>query len=238
MSQISLVVIPNKDYMNKVIRISRQYAAAYSSICYVNMNRTLDSLTTKLQYANIDLQKFMFVDTITRPTNPHFVELPNSIYLDDASSLTHLSAAINKTLSQGAKALIFDSISTLFIYNEIRHVSVFAQNLIGSLRKSGKSAIFTMIEDETKQDVLTGLSRYFDKVIQLKPTPNLAAIPVFFIISYLAAILALYFFDIHWNFYPGGQLFPPEKHVFEDRSIYLWGGAIGAFIGTIFLKII
>jgi len=47
---------------------------------------------------------------------------------------------------------------------------------------------------------------------------------IFLIIPFLIVILFLFFFDIHWNFYSDGQLFPPEKYIFPDKSIYLTGG--------------
>jgi len=60
---------------------------------------------------------------------------------------------------------------------------------------------------------------------------------VFLLISFIITIIALYVFDIHWNFYPDGQLFPPEKYVFTDKSIYLWGGLIGAIVGFFVIKL-
>nr|MBI4156754.1 hypothetical protein [Candidatus Woesearchaeota archaeon] len=60
---------------------------------------------------------------------------------------------------------------------------------------------------------------------------------IFLIVSFIIAVIALYIFDIHWNFYEGGHLFPPEKHVFTDRTIYLWGGLIGSIIGFFVIKL-
>jgi len=60
---------------------------------------------------------------------------------------------------------------------------------------------------------------------------------IFLLTSFIITILALYIFDIHWNFYPDGQLFPPQKHVFTDKSIYLWGGLMGAIVGFFIIKL-
>ncbi|MBR9680021.1 MAG: hypothetical protein GOU99_03160 [Candidatus Altiarchaeota archaeon] len=59
----------------------------------------------------------------------------------------------------------------------------------------------------------------------------------FLLIGFILTELFLFIFDIHWNFYPGGQLFPPAEFVFIDRSIYLWGGLIGAIIGFFVIKL-
>jgi len=60
---------------------------------------------------------------------------------------------------------------------------------------------------------------------------------VFLLVCYFITALALFIFDIHWNFYPDGQLFPPEKFIFQDKSIYLWGGLLGAILGFFIIKL-
>lgn len=60
---------------------------------------------------------------------------------------------------------------------------------------------------------------------------------IFLVIPFLIVVLALFFFDIHWNFYPDGKLFPPEKYIFQDKMIYLTGGLIGAIIGFFIIKL-
>lgn len=60
---------------------------------------------------------------------------------------------------------------------------------------------------------------------------------VFLLFSLIVSLVALFIFDIHWNFYPGGQLFPPEKHIFTDKSIYVWGSLAGAILGFFLIKL-
>ncbi len=60
---------------------------------------------------------------------------------------------------------------------------------------------------------------------------------VFLVLSFIITVLLLFIFDIHWNFSPGGQLFPPEKHIFPSKFIYLWGGLLGAVIGFFLIKL-
>lgn len=66
---------------------------------------------------------------------------------------------------------------------------------------------------------------------------ELIADAVFLLVAFLISVGALYVFDIHWNFYPGGGLFPPERHVFQDTGIYLWGGLLGGVIGFFLIKL-
>ncbi len=61
---------------------------------------------------------------------------------------------------------------------------------------------------------------------------------IFFAVPALIALLALYVFDIHWNFYPGGSLFPPTKYIFTDPWIYVGGTLFGGLVGFFLIKLI
>ena len=60
---------------------------------------------------------------------------------------------------------------------------------------------------------------------------------VFLLLSFAISLIFIFIFDIHWNFYPDGQLFPPAKRVFTDTSIYIWGSLGGSIIGLILIKV-
>ena len=61
---------------------------------------------------------------------------------------------------------------------------------------------------------------------------------VFILVGFLLSVLALFIFDIHWNFYPGGTLFPPEKYIFQEKSVYVWGGLLGSIIFFFIIKLL
>lgn len=50
--------------------------------------------------------------------------------------------------------------------------------------------------------------------------------------------LALYIFDIHWSFYPGNSIFPPNKHIFQEPTVYYTGIPLGGIVGFFLLKIL
>ncbi len=78
----------------------------------------------------------------------------------------------------------------------------------------------------------------FKKIRRTKPEKEeIKADLVFLLFSFAVSLMVLYIFDIHWNFYPGGQLFPPAKHVFTDTSIYIWGSLLGSLTGLILIKL-
>jgi hypothetical protein len=61
---------------------------------------------------------------------------------------------------------------------------------------------------------------------------------IYFFVSALVSFIAIFVFDIHWNFYPGGTSFPPEKHIFQTYDPYYYGVLGGAIVGFFILKLV
>jgi hypothetical protein len=61
---------------------------------------------------------------------------------------------------------------------------------------------------------------------------------IFFAVPAIIALISLYIFDIHWNFYPGGSLFPPTKYIFTDNWIFVSGTLIGGLVGFFLIKLV
>ena len=61
---------------------------------------------------------------------------------------------------------------------------------------------------------------------------------IFFFVPAFIALVALYVFDIHWNFYPGGSLFPPTKFIFTDPWVYVGGSLLGGLVGFFLIKLV
>ncbi len=76
---------------------------------------------------------------------------------------------------------------------------------------------------------------------KIRKTPikkeEIKADALFILTPLIISAILLFIFDIHWNFYPGGQLIPPAKHVFTNTSIYLWGSLLGSIIGFFIIKL-
>jgi hypothetical protein len=61
---------------------------------------------------------------------------------------------------------------------------------------------------------------------------------VFILIGMLAAFIAIFIFDIHWSFYPGNTIFPPNKHIFTTPTPYLVGVPLGGLAGLVVIKLL
>jgi len=61
---------------------------------------------------------------------------------------------------------------------------------------------------------------------------------VFFIVGAFLAALAVFIFDIHWSFYPGNTIFPPNKHIFTSPEPYYLGVLVGGVLGIFIIKLL
>ncbi len=119
-----------------------------------------------LQKAKIPQNKFLFVDSITKSANPKAEDAANCMYCSSASALTELSLTIDKVIQTGKfDALLFDSLSTMLIYNKPGVVCKFVHNIINKIKAKKITAVFTALEGDTESDVLKNLGLFVDKVI-------------------------------------------------------------------------
>ncbi|MEK6917893.1 MAG: hypothetical protein AABW51_02995 [Nanoarchaeota archaeon] len=60
---------------------------------------------------------------------------------------------------------------------------------------------------------------------------------IFFLIPFFISLLALFFFDIHWSFYPNETILPPSKFIGLTASQYLATSITFAVIGFFIIKL-
>ncbi len=61
---------------------------------------------------------------------------------------------------------------------------------------------------------------------------------MFFLAGAVLATLAAFIFDIHWSFYPGNTIFPPNKHIFTSMEPYYFAVLVGGLLGIFVIKLV
>ncbi|MCR4368874.1 MAG: hypothetical protein NUV67_03130, partial [archaeon] len=139
--------------------------ASHSKIIYVNLNELYTPLINHLKGLGIDPQKFFFVDAITMTSDKEATLHDNCIFVSSPNALIELSLAISQSLhSQEADAILFDSLSTLLIYENESTVTKFVHSLIGKIKASGLDAYFTALEGDSQSEAIKDLSMFVDRV--------------------------------------------------------------------------
>jgi len=167
--KIVVLIIPNEQYTSKMGEISRHFSNTFKATTYVSLNKLLNSLTQSLEESKVDTGKFLFIDGITKSANPNLEEKSNVIYIQSAAALTQMSLTINKALStEKFEGLLFDSLSTLLVYNKGDVVVKFVRDLINKIKQKNVATVFTALEGDTDSALLKDISMYVDKVEHVK----------------------------------------------------------------------
>jgi len=164
-----VLVIPNELYSQKIGGIARTVAKKSKAVCYVSLNKLINALEPKLKKSGADVSKFLFVDGITKSANPNIEEADNVMYVGSASALTEISLTLGKIFNSGHfDGFIFDSLSTLLVYNNPKTVGKFVHNIINKIKAKNMTAVFTALEGDTNSSLLKECSMYVDNVVHLK----------------------------------------------------------------------
>lgn len=173
-SQISLVIIPGETYSEDLNKIYRYLNENYKRISYVSLNKINNILIKTLEKSGVDAKKFYFVDAISRTIMPNIASTSTCAYVSSPSALTELNITINKSLdTKQFDTVLFDSLSTLLIYNDPATVTKFIHGLIGKIRAVGCTSILTSLEGDSGSMAIKDLGMFVDKVIRTKkPAPG------------------------------------------------------------------
>ena len=66
------------------------------------------------------------------------------------------------------RLLFLDSISTLILYNDTGSMTKFSHFLINKIKEGGCSGAIISLEKETDEKMISQLSQFVDKVIEVK----------------------------------------------------------------------
>jgi len=163
---IAVVIIPNAQYTNDVLDIARFLSQNHKPVCYINFNRPFSSLAMSLKNKGIDNNNFLFIDAVTKAASQKPEGTDNCIFISSASALTQLSLVIDKALKTGKiNSILFDSLSTILIYNKSAVACKFVHDIINKIRNSNVTTVFTALEGDAKSELLNEVSMFIDKII-------------------------------------------------------------------------
>jgi hypothetical protein len=166
--EIYIVTVSPKTYFKDSVNILKYLVKMSNKICYVNINKFLNSLKKSLEDNGMDTKSFIFVDAISKSTDANIKDDANRKFIRSPSALTELSITIAEALTTlKPDALFFDSISACLIYNSEIVTIKFLHTLMGRIRAANCTAIFICLEKENPK-VLEDLGMFVDGTLNSK----------------------------------------------------------------------
>ena len=164
-SQVVLLLVPSSEYNELVVQNARQLSN--KTVCYVTLNKTFDSMKEIFKEKKISIDNFVFVDAISKTIRRMPDQSDGCYFVSSPNSLTELEIAIIKLQRHGFEYLVFDSLSTMLVYQKNIPVAKFVSALANNARKNDTKAIFYMVKSSDQADISDQVGAFVDKVIDL-----------------------------------------------------------------------
>lgn len=166
-NDVVLFIIPNEQYASKLTEIVKAVAADTEKTFYISLNKPYPALVSMMKKNSIDPNKFYFIDAITQ-TVKSAEPTEKCTYISSPSALTELGLEIgNATSKKKIGNTLFDSLSTLLVYETGASVIKFVHSTISRLRVIGCKAVLTCLTEDTDSALVKDLHMFADKVVVL-----------------------------------------------------------------------
>ncbi|MFC1455122.1 RAD55 family ATPase [Candidatus Undinarchaeota archaeon] len=165
--KIVLVMIPNVKYPTTIMKLAKALENNSNLSLYISLNKLYETLIANMKDKGIDTKKFCFIDAITK-TIKEPTPAKGCAFVASPNALTEMSLQLAVHIEDHQPtAVLFDSLSTLLVYDTSTTVTRFVHSLIQQIRSAGSSAIFTALEGDTDSALVKQLSLFVDEVIKL-----------------------------------------------------------------------
>tara|TARA_Y100000310_G_scaffold304365_1_gene343434 strand:- start:1411 stop:1938 length:528 start_codon:yes stop_codon:yes gene_type:complete len=166
---LTVLILPNDRFSVRLLDITKYLTENYQALCYVNLNKLHQTLSRNLEKNKINQNKILFIDGISKTINKDIKEPRNCLCVTSPSSLSELGIVIGKALkTKKFDAFVFNSLSTLLVYNPPTQVRQFVHKLASMLSEGGMTGVFTLVEGDKNTRLIKEIGLYADKVTELK----------------------------------------------------------------------
>jgi len=137
----------------------------------VTVNQPFKILSKMYAAGGIDPDSIYAVDAVTLYSGGTPTPGPKIRYVNNPGNLTDLGIAITeilKSMPEGKKCILFDSVSMLLIHIPTVTAAKFLHFVVNKLKLSGISGIFLCVEKGLDPVILSQMSAFVDKIVDFE----------------------------------------------------------------------
>lgn len=166
-NQMMVFLIPKIKYAEVLNSLTSVSVNMYDSTCYVSLNKPYDVITGIFERNKINTKSMYFIDAVTVGFDKPKVK--NVYFVTSPKALTEIDIEMNKVIKKNKiKSVVFDSLSTLLVYDQPSDVIKFSHSVISKLRSGNVIGFFIMLKEDIESELMKDLSMFVDKVVELK----------------------------------------------------------------------
>jgi len=160
---IFLVSFEGEKYREGVKGILDVATKRFKKICYVTVNDPCETIAGSV--GDGKCPNIFFIDCVTSTVKSPKPQ-DNAVFVSSPHALTEISLALKK-YSQNTDLVIFDSISSMLIYESPSTVLKFIHNLVLIFRTLRKGVIFIMVKEDASNELVKDFTMFVDKILNL-----------------------------------------------------------------------
>jgi hypothetical protein len=151
-------------YQEALLEVLRYYSERFGMGLYITLNKPSATLVQSFGKAGVG-GKLVFLDSITNVAEQ---ETESCCFLGRMRELSELSVGVSKMVSTRKEIgfVLFDSVSTLLIYNDPKSVVRFCHLCAERLRSWGLSAVFVSVELGEGMDMIAQVAQFCDAYVK------------------------------------------------------------------------
>jgi len=167
-----LILMEEEAYLSKLDEIIKSVEKTKTRICYVCLSKPYTDVMEDLKRKGISTSNFFFIDVLTS----HYKEperVKNCIFIPSPNNLTAIQIAIRKAVEEKeCSVILFDTISTMLIYQQTSSVVNFTHHLLAEGKQENVKKLFIVLKHDTipaeeNQRLIKDLGMFADKTLDM-----------------------------------------------------------------------
>jgi len=166
-----LFIVGLKDYSTVLAELLRilQARKQQGNGAYLTVNKPVEDLAKAFSRNKISTGSVFFIDAISILSGRKASSGKKAMFLDSPTDLIDMDNAISKQLSKSQKLgfVVFDSLSTLLLYNKPQAVEKFLHVLVGKIRGANVQVFLITVKSSEHAGLIETVSQFVDKVVEI-----------------------------------------------------------------------
>ena len=167
-SKIEVFLIPNKIYQEKLIEIIKNATQEFKGrLLYISLNKPAEKIIETLKKNNIDAGRLLFIDAVTKDIQADISD-HGITYIASPKNFAQFNAELDRILEKDKpQCIIFDSLSTMLLYQPDLSIVKFTHDLITKLIVAHACGKFTCLTEDVNSTLIKDVSMFADDVIDM-----------------------------------------------------------------------
>jgi len=171
-NKFTLVFLQNKNYLEELHKIVNSRKKDNAKICYVCLSKPYAEIIEDFKNEKIDCNNFFFVDTLSS-LSYNLQPVKNCIFVSKPDNLNGIKKAIKKAIAKhGCGTVVFDTISTLLIYQQAHSIVRFTHEMIMDEMQKTVDKVYLVLKEagiyrDESAKLIKDLHLFADKIVEL-----------------------------------------------------------------------